>query len=91
MGRHRMSRTETIKHHRQQFGNREKTISEDAYAFVRRAAKGCNTKTRYASKNVAKQRAKSLVECGMAKNSGIYQCDICGGWHVTSHPFRKAR
>lgn len=90
MGKSRHSRAEVKKMHRYARFNR-KTPPEDAYKFTRRVNSGCSFKKRYASKAEAKKAIRRMIELDGTKSGDYYRCDICSGWHITSHPRRKAK
>lgn len=52
-----------------------------------RRMKACGSKARYATRAEAEAVA---LECAEHGRGGLatYQCPYCGGWHLTSHPWR---
>jgi hypothetical protein len=54
----------------------------DAGLERRRAA--CATKERYASEAEARSIALKNAPRGRSAGTKPYQCDVCGGWHLTS-------
>lgn len=79
------TRAECMKRYRHIMRCQERR-AEDARAFVRRVNSGCNGKVKY-TKREAKAARDRMLSKGV-KRGGIYRCDICGGWHITSHPRR---
>ncbi len=49
--------------------------------------KACESKNRYATRADAQE---NLAWCESQGKRGlqIYECPYCGGWHLTSHPWR---
>ena len=70
------------------FAHEEKRRDELAESREQaRYEKACASKNRYAS------RAEALAvidECAAHGRHGLscYRCDYCGGWHLTSHPWK---
>lgn len=83
----RISRADSKKFHRRLNGMRHQP--EDAAEFVRRANRGCTGKRRYSK--IGAKAARDRMLANGASRGGIYRCDICGGWHITSHPRRSVR
>ncbi len=52
--------------------------------FERRKRTTCESKERYASEAEARSIALMNAPRGRAAATKPYQCDICGGWHLTS-------
>lgn len=50
----------------------------------------CRAKTPHATKGAAWQ-AKLAAEREFGVPTSIYECPICGKWHLTTHPWRKER
>ncbi len=52
-----------------------------------RYEKACASKNRYASKAEA---LEAIVLCAEHGRRGLscYKCSYCGGWHLTSHPWK---
>ncbi len=49
------------------------------------AKENCERKTRYASESEARSTAQHQMQVQPATpRLRVYQCSICGGWHLTS-------
>ncbi len=51
--------------------------------------KACLSKQRYNTRAEAEATAKLCAEHG-TRGLEVYRCAYCGGWHLTSHPWKEA-
>ncbi len=51
--------------------------------------KACLSKQRYDTRAEAEATAKLCAEHG-TRGLEVYRCAYCGGWHLTSHPWKEA-
>lgn len=65
--------------------------AEEDVAKERREAafrrKSCESKQRYATRQEAEDTIAKCAEHGQTGLS-CYRCEFCGGWHLTSHPWK---
>ena len=69
---------------------REQNRHEDAQNRREAALreKACESKNRYASRKEAEENL-AWCEAHGTRGLAIYRCDYCGGWHLTSHPWKE--
>lgn len=51
----------------------------------------CNKKRRYSDEYAARAAAQILCQQTQQPRAGVYPCELCRGWHVTSDAARKYR
>jgi hypothetical protein len=59
---------------------RNKTVPHQAYTFVSH----CQKKRRFSSEKEAKEAADIQMTLVSNVELGVYKCELCGGWHLTS-------
>ncbi|WP_130811107.1 hypothetical protein [Olsenella sp. Marseille-P4559] len=52
-----------------------------------RLMKACLSKQRYATRQEAEETAALCAQHG-THGLAVYRCSHCGGWHLTSHPWK---
>ena len=52
-----------------------------------RYEKSCASKMRYATKGEAEDAISRCADHGR-RGLSCYKCSYCGGWHLTSHPWK---
>lgn len=60
----------------------------DAEREEARRYKACDRKNRYDSRPEAEA---VIADCAVHGRGGLscYRCEYCGGWHLTSHPWKR--
>lgn len=61
---------------------------EDARREEHRRHKACDRKKRYASRSEAEDAIRDCRRHG-SPDLHCYECDFCGGWHLTHKPARR--
>lgn len=61
---------------------------EDARREEHRRYKACDRKKRYASRSEAEDAIRDCRRHG-SPDLHCYECDFCGGWHLTHKPARR--
>ncbi len=61
---------------------------EDARREEHRRYKACDRKKRYASRAEAEDAIRDCRRHG-SPDLHCYECDFCGGWHLTHKPARR--
>jgi hypothetical protein len=46
----------------------------------------CRRKTRYATRDIAEREMKVVRARWRYQRMSVYQCTVCDGWHLTTHP-----
>jgi hypothetical protein len=59
------------------------TIKEQ-HAYIRKNRRKCESKTRYASAEDARQSGRRHISKGGVGRLWFYQCQYCQHWHLTS-------
>lgn len=62
----------------------ERSVAEERREAAHRL-KSCESKNRYATRWDAQE---AIAACASYGRTGLtcYRCELCGGWHLTSHP-----
>lgn len=55
-----------------------------------RYERACASKKRYATRADAREAIRLCAEHG-TRGLDCYRCSYCGGWHLTSHPWKNER
>ena len=63
--------------------------SERAEREANRRHKACSSKNRYSSRAEAESVRKDCASYGRT-GLNIYQCEYCGGWHLTSKDYGQS-
>lgn len=66
------------------------SLSARRFQLVERVRRwrGCRSKMRYESLHEA-ERARERCEDARDRPLRVYDCAACGGWHLSSKPFRR--
>lgn len=56
-----------------------------AWGYMERHRKrSCTDKVRYGSEDLARAGAQDMLQRTGRKRAGVYPCEFCGLWHVSS-------
>lgn len=64
----------------------ERTAADERREAAFRS-KSCESKNRYDTRQEAEDAIERCAEHGRTGLS-CYRCEFCGGWHLTSHPWK---
>lgn len=57
---------------------------KSADAIVYMARRGCTSKWRYSTRGYARDACKRVEKRNPGRRMGFYECEFCGGWHLTT-------
>lgn len=82
--RERNKRSRAAKRRRRRSdAKRDKRVTE---LYGKEGHNSCGRKIRYTRLDVA-QRFATMLAINSGKDIRVYSCSLCGGWHITSHPY----